>query len=288
MKYITISDLSDTIRRNIWKIPHDIDFIIGIPRSGMIAASIIASYLNVPLIDINSYLLGLKPYGGARLNAFVNKHQETNKVLIVDDTIFNGTTINNVKKYVSNKPHNFIYLCVYAEGNGLNNADIYLEDVRSQVDSKLGIVLYEWNILQHHDVVLEKCLYDMDGVLCLDPPDERNEEEYINYIKNATPLFIPRGTIGGILTYRLVKNKEITQEWLKNNRVTYYKLMMFNANSWEERHNTNISPEQYKGETYKNSNYELFVESNEQQAINIANISNKPVYVLNQINYIKL
>lgn len=280
MKYITISDLNNTIRQNIWKIPHDIDFIIGIPRSGMIAASIIASYLNVPLIDINSYLLGLKPYGGARLNMFTNKHQETNKVLIVDDTIFNGTTINNIKKYVSDKPHNFIYLCIYAEGNGLNNVDIYLEDVRSQVDSKLGIILYEWNILQHHEVVLEKCLYDMDGVLCLDPPDERNEEEYINYIKNATPLFIPRGTIGGILTYRLVKNKEITQEWLKNNGVTYYKLMMFNANSWEERHNTNISPEQYKGETYKNSNYELFVESNEQQAINIANISNKPVYCI--------
>lgn len=33
MKYITIADLSDTIRKNIWKIPHDIDCVIGIPRS---------------------------------------------------------------------------------------------------------------------------------------------------------------------------------------------------------------------------------------------------------------
>ena len=74
MKYITLSDLSETIRKNIWKIPRDIDCIIGIPRSGMIAASIISSYLNVPLIDVCSFTEGLQPYGGNRLNYFVKKH----------------------------------------------------------------------------------------------------------------------------------------------------------------------------------------------------------------------
>jgi adenine/guanine phosphoribosyltransferase-like PRPP-binding protein len=74
MKYITIADLSETIRKNIWKIPRDIDFIIGVPRSGMIAASMIASYLNVPLIDVNSFIAGLEPYGGDRLNYFSRSH----------------------------------------------------------------------------------------------------------------------------------------------------------------------------------------------------------------------
>lgn len=70
MKYITLNDLSNTIRTNIYKIPRDIDFIIGVPRSGMIAASIISSYLNVPLIDVNSFVAGLEPGGGSRLNYF--------------------------------------------------------------------------------------------------------------------------------------------------------------------------------------------------------------------------
>ena len=57
MKYITLNDLSNTIRKNIWKIPRDIDFVLGIPRSGMIVASIISSYLNVPLIDIKEMMI---------------------------------------------------------------------------------------------------------------------------------------------------------------------------------------------------------------------------------------
>ena len=56
MKYITFNNLIETIRKNLWKIPRDIDFIIGVPRSGMIVASIISDYLNVPLMDLNSFL----------------------------------------------------------------------------------------------------------------------------------------------------------------------------------------------------------------------------------------
>ena len=61
MKFITLADMASTIRRNLHRIPHDVDFVIGIPRSGIIAASIIAEYLNVPLIDIDSLSLGQVP-----------------------------------------------------------------------------------------------------------------------------------------------------------------------------------------------------------------------------------
>ena len=64
MKYITLDDLAQTIRTNIWKVPRDIDFIITIPRSGTIAGSIISEFLNVPIVDIDSFVAGVKPYGG--------------------------------------------------------------------------------------------------------------------------------------------------------------------------------------------------------------------------------
>ena len=97
MKYITIEELSETIRKNIWKIPRDIDLVIGVPRSGMIGASIISSFLNVPLIDVNSYIAGMEPWGGNRLTYFKQKHKKTNRVLVVDDTVSNGTAMNAVK-----------------------------------------------------------------------------------------------------------------------------------------------------------------------------------------------
>lgn len=63
-KYITFEDLSKTIRNNFYKIPHDIDFVVGVPRSGMICGSIISEFLNVPLIDCDSFISGVKPSGG--------------------------------------------------------------------------------------------------------------------------------------------------------------------------------------------------------------------------------
>ena len=281
MKYITINDLSNTIRKNIWKIPRDIDFIIGIPRSGMIAASMVSSYLNVPLIDINSFLAGLEPYGGLRLSYFKSNHEKTNKILVIDDTVFNGRamTIAKMKLSESNKDLDFIYMCVYLEGRGENTIDIYLEDIRQYTEDFTKIVIYEWNIFQHHDDIMSKCLYDIDGVFCLDPPDERDEKKYIEYIRNATPLFIPRTKIGGIITYRLIKNLEITQKWLADNGIKYNELTMFNAKTWDERNRSGITSEKYKSDYYKShENYELFIESNDYQAKKIAEMAKKPVY----------
>lgn len=281
MKYITLNDLSETIRKNIWKIPRDIDFIIGIPRSGMIAASIISSYLNVPLIDVNSFIAGLEPTGGARLGYFNYNHHKTNKVLVIDDTVSSGRSMTEQKKKISEHGGEleFIYMCVYLEGWGEKVIDLYLEDVRKYTKNFTEIVYYEWNIFQHHSDEMKKFLFDIDGVFCLDPPDERNEEEYIKYIKNATPLFIPRTKIGGIITYRINKNKEITRKWLDDNGIMYNELITFNANSWDERHKSGISPEKYKGEYYKqHNNYKLFIESSDYQAKRIAEISSKPVY----------
>jgi hypoxanthine phosphoribosyltransferase len=147
MKYISLDDLAQTIRKNIHKVPRDIDFIIGVPRSGMIAASIISSYLNVPLIDIDGFVSGLHPTGGSRLNYFTKNHQNTNKVLVIDDTVFGGTAMNNTKKRLSVRTDlKFVYMCVYLEGVGQNAVDIYLADLRQYTDANNRIVLYEWNI----------------------------------------------------------------------------------------------------------------------------------------------
>ena len=277
MKYITLNDLSNTIRNNLWKIPRDIDFVIGIPRSGMIAASIISTYLNVPLIDINSYCAGMQPYGGLRLSKLQKKNN--NKILVIDDTVANGRAMNEAKMKLSKiNDVSFIYMCVYLEGRGERAVDIYLDDVRQYTDNFTNMVLYEWNIFQHNENFMAKCLYDIDGVFCVEPPDERNEDEYINYIKNAKPLFIPRVRVGGIITYRLIKNKEITEKWLSNNGINYNELIMFPANTWNERNNK-IPSEKYKADFYKShNNYQLFVESSDYQARNIAEMTNKPVY----------
>ena len=283
MKYISINDLTNTIRRNLWKVPHDVDFIIGVPRSGMIAASIIASYLNIPLIDVNSFVNGLETWGGVRLQFFENNHKQSNKVLVVDDTLYAGTAIKKTKEKLKStdkyNQYEFIYSAIYYEGWAENEVNFYFEDVRKYVDPEVNIIIYEWNIFQHYSHFMNKLLFDCDGVFCVDPPDEIYKEEYIKYIKNAIPLFIPKNKIGGIITYRLNIYRDITEKWLKDNGIKYNELTMFDAQSYDDRKLRNPNPSEYKAKYYKiHDNYKLFIESEDWQAQQISKISGKLVY----------
>lgn len=277
MKYITLNELSACVRRNIYKVPHDIDFVMGVPRSGMIPASMVAEFINVPLIDVDSFCAGAKPTGGGRLK--LTDRRETKKVLVLDDTVFRGKSMNLTKEKLSrlNGQYKFIYAAVYLEGRGIDVIDFYFEDVRKYTHNFTQIVLYEWNIFHHIHSIMNYCMYDMDGVICLDPPDERNTEEYENYIKNATPLFTPTVPIGSIVTYRLKRYREITETWLGEQGVKYGDIIMFPAMSWDERNRTGITPEQFKASHYSKSNAKIFVESNDNQAQRIHDLSGKPV-----------
>lgn len=277
MKYVTLKDLSETIRKNIWKIPRNIDFIIAIPRSGTICASIISEFLNVPLIDIDSFIAGVKPYGGGRLRYYHDKG--TKRVLVVDDTVYSGLSKLQAREKLSTfTEYQFIFTAVYLEGPGEQYVDLWLEDLRPYTNGFKEIVYYEWNIFHHNEGDMMGFLFDLDGVFCVNPPDERNEEAYISYIKNAIPLFVPSTTIGGIVTFRLIKNQQITEEWLNKNGITYGFMCMFNAKSWEERNNSGIDSGTWKGKIFNGlPQYRLFIESDPGQAERIHEISGKPV-----------
>lgn len=280
MKYITYNEMSSMVRGNFYKIPHDIDVVIGIPRSGMLVAGIIAEFLNKPLVDIDNYINGcFSGVGGSRLRHNKNK-SKYDRVLVVDDTVFYGTEKRKAKKRLSEINNNctFIFLVAYLEGPGIDSIDIYLEDVRQYTNDFTEPVLYEWNIFHHNESTMEHCIYDMDGVLCVEPPDERNTKQYEEYIANAIPLFCPSTKIGAIQTFRLVKYRDITEKWLKEHNIEYNHLLMFNADSWNDRNNTGISSEQYKAQYYKTADWaKLFVESSDYQSIIIHKLTNKPV-----------
>ena len=168
------------------------------------------------------------------------------RVLVVDDTIYSGNANRDARKKLEplREQYEFIYLAVFQEGR-CDNVDIALEDVRGDTNGFTQIVLYEWNILQHHEDVMGRFLLDMDGVFCVDPPDERNLEEYQGYIRNATPLFLPAAKVGEIVTFRLESNREVTADWLARHGVRYNALTMFPAQHYNERRDSGIGPARF-------------------------------------------
>jgi len=56
MYYRSINDLNNIILQRLHILPKDFDLIVGVPRSGMLPANLLALYLNKPYTDLHSFI----------------------------------------------------------------------------------------------------------------------------------------------------------------------------------------------------------------------------------------
>ncbi|WP_299361829.1 phosphoribosyltransferase family protein [Winogradskyella sp.] len=270
MNYRSISDLNETILRRLQVIPRDIDLIVGIPRSGMLPANLLALYLNLPYTDIHSFINGFVYKAGARRQFF--EASEYKKILVVDDSIASGSALAECKESLAHlaSQFEFKYCVVYATPEKEKTVDFALETVATPR-------YFQWNIFNHS--TLDKACFDIDGVLCVDPTKAQNDDgtNYVSFLLNAAPLYIPGSKIGTLVTSRLEKYRTETETWLKNHGIKYDKLVMLDLPDMKARQKANCHGS-HKANEYKNSKYNLFVESDLGQAIEINKLTKKPVF----------
>ncbi len=269
MYYRNISDLNQIILKRLYVLPRDFDLIVGIPRSGMLPANLLALYLNKPYTDINSFLNGHIYKAGARSQFFDIK--DFKKILVVDDSVASGDAMDKCRESLKSVSADFTisYCAIYVIPGKEKAVDYYFEVVPLPR-------YFQWNVFNH--TTLEKACFDIDGVLCVDPTEDQNDdgEKYRNFILNAPPLFIPGSKIGTLVTSRLEKYRKETETWLENNHIRYNQLVMLNLPNKEARQKANSHAE-HKAKTYKSGPYVLFIESSLSQAIEINRIARKPV-----------
>lgn len=272
IEYRSFSDLNNAILHNINKFPHDVDLIVGIPRSGMLPANLIALYLNKPFTDIDSFIDG-RVYSTGRRGDYINNNY-SDKVLIIDDSILAGNALKKVKDklliYQRTHPNILIqYGVVYASPEGKNKVDFFCEIID-------GSRLFQWNLF-HHPLILPNAILDIDGVLCPNPPIDDDGPQYLSYISNAPTLYTPTIKVDKLVTCRLEKYRAVTEKWLKINHIQYNELHMLNFKTREERiawgkHGI------YKGNIYKKSDNILFIESSYDEALQIYKVAGRPVF----------
>lgn len=274
MRLITYDDLATTIRRNVWKVPSDVDLIVGVPRSGMIAALMLSELTQKPVADVETFMAGQMMECGGRGGLMPKR--DIRKVLVLDDTVFYGRSITDVRARLAPLADRYtlIFGCIYTCGeNSRKLVDLYFDDVESNPP-----VAYEWNILHHYETLTEQTMWDIDGLLCKEPPWDCYKEQYEAYLRDPVPMVIPTTRIGAIVTYRLEKYRNVTEEWLGRMGINYGSLIMYPAETSEERNRT-CPPYRFKADIYKEFPWAmLFYESNDDQARNIARIACKPVF----------
>lgn len=273
MHYRSIADMNDAIVRNLHRLPRDIDLVVGVPRSGILAATLVSLTANIPMTDLDSFIAGRIYSSGVtkRRDALDRKAPEMGRVLIIDDSINGGGAMTEARRKIAAsgmvvKP---IFAAVYGTNKHHDEADFIFEVVPQPR-------MFQWNFMHH--LFLEKSCVDIDGVLCLDPIEAENDDgpAYEKFLSEALPLYCPTRKIGWLVTSRLEKYRKLTEDWLDRTGVKYDHLIMLDLPSKAERQRLGVHGS-FKADFYRKSQAILFIESEHTQAQTIARLSGKPV-----------
>lgn len=275
MNYRSIADLANTIRSNLTKIPRDVDLVVGIPRSGMLAANMIALNRNLTLCDVDAFSGDrLLQHGSTRSThtPHIQTPSEASHILIVDDSVYSGKTLQGIKNRIKahHRTQRLTYAAVYSAATSVEPVDISLEVVKPPR-------VFEWNLM-HRPALINWCL-DIDGLLCVDPTWQQNDDgdKYIDFLLNASPLSLPTRPVGHLVTSRLEKYRRETETWLRRHGIEYRQLHMIDLPDADTRRRLGCHAE-YKAKVYRSlKKTTLFVESEPHQAASISTRSGKPV-----------
>lgn len=240
----------------------------------MIPAYAIGLYLNLPVCDLVALISNSEIKTGHTRNVKkrIERPLDAKRILIVDDSIQSGRSMREDTALINLDNFDEITtLAIYSDKKKRNDVDIFLEYIPTPR-------IFEWNIF-HHKWILSRSCIDIDGVLCEDPSKEQNDdgEKYIEFIRNARPLFIPTVKIGALVTNRLEKYREETEEWLKKLNIDYEELFMLNEPSQKARRERGNYGEN-KAKIYSNIKFILFIESENNQSKVICEKTGKYVY----------
>jgi len=268
----TVADLDRAIRANLHRLPSDLGLVVGIPRSGMLPAGLIASYLNIPLTDLSGLLAGHA--GGTGFRHLKADSREKKGILLVDDSIATGNEMRRVKVQIEAaqlQGKEFYYLAVFGGSQSQQECDFVLESVPFPR-------IFSWNAV--NSWVVQVACVDIDGLLCRDPFHEENDDgpAYLDFLKNAPALYSCRYKIKHLVTSRLEKYRSTTEDWLEKKGIEFENLHMVDLPTAKVRSEKGLHFHALKkSEVYKSlPETRLFLESSKWQAELIAKYSGKP------------
>ena len=215
MHYRSIADMNATIVNGLHRLPRDIDLVVGVPRSGLLAANLVSLVANIPMTDLDSFIAGRIFSSGftKRTSALSRSVSNIRKVLIVDDSINTGAAMRDARAKVAaaGSAAELEFAAIYGAHRRHKEAD-YVFDIVPQPR------MFQWNFM-HHGFLGQSCV-DIDGVLCVDPTEKENDDgpAYLRFLQDARPLYRPSQKIAYLITNRLERYRSQTRSLARQAR----------------------------------------------------------------------
>lgn len=265
----------DTARLLVPQLPHNLSGVCAVPRSGMLAASVIATHMHLPLWSLDGGRPRQLGHGGRGGSLVADP---SGPLLVVDDTVYRGGAMSRSRDRMKGKPA--LFAAVYVTPQRRQAVDFHARVLH-------GPHLLEWNFVNNwpfigrasHKAYRGGLALDFDGILCFDPdvPDADagpGLDRYRQWMVDARPQWLPRMLpVPLIVTARLERWRAETEEWLRRWRVQWKQLVMHPADRASARGDVAA----WKAGHFKRSACGFFAESDPRQAERIFQIAGRPV-----------
>lgn len=245
-------------------LPADCAGIVGVPRSGMIAASAIATHLHLPLYTLGKdgpVSLGAGSRGGSL-------YRTGGPLAVVDDTVYGGGAMHRARRAMAGRPA--VFAAVYVRPEAASAVDVFARELPCPH-------LLEWNLLNNGPAFGRAAAttggffgagiaVDLDGILVHD--DKSGGRPGTPYLTcRMAPLKL-------IVTGRRERNRPETEAMLRGLGIRWERLEMYGN---EEPWGSEEKWAKHKARHYGTSACGLYVESCPIQARLLYRETTKPV-----------
>ncbi len=267
--FVTFTELVTWTNEWARSFPTTYDLIVGIPRSGLLVAHILALKLGKPvttpkLLHENRYWKSPQMDGTP----------DYKRILLIDDSISKGEKFceNLAMLRAENPKWEVISGALIVTPEAKHLVDLYHMEIRQPR-------LFEWNMLHVKKGFLAS---DLDGVICENCPPgvDADDARYEEWIHSAKPYLIPTFEIDVILSSRLECYRRETEEWLARYGVRYRELMLWEIGSKREASGKHA---QHKIEKLLRIKPEMFWESSLVQAREIWRATKIPTLCIDEM-----
>jgi hypoxanthine phosphoribosyltransferase len=252
----SLEDLTLATQQLAERLPNQYDLLVGVPRSGLLPASLLALKFGRPLA-IAGLPADIAPWLSATSE---RKLGEPRKILVIDDSAKTAASVLEAAAETQQRwPEAVVDTAVIFAAPESEHLVTYCQEVL------LHPRMFEWNLMHSKQ---GKLATDMDGVLCENCPSGVSDDEsrYVEWMKTAKPHLIPGFTIDAIITNRFERHRALTEAWLKAHGVRYDQLLMSPARDKSEAEGRQV---EYKLANLLQVKPDIFWESAEFEALGV-------------------